>query len=123
MLECIIVGVGGFIGTVCRYLVGLISFKEGCAFPVKTWLINIIGSFLIGMIAALAVKIDSLNPRIVLFLKIGICGGFTTFSSFALETSDLLKEGRMHLAALYVILSMVVGILAVWAGQEIIRRV
>jgi len=122
MVECIVVGAGGFIGAVCRYLIGLIPFHEGCAFPIKTFLINIAGSFLIGIIAALAMKTDWLNPRTVLFLKAGICGGFTTFSSFALETGDLIKGGRAHIAALYAILSVVCGTAAVFAGQGIIRK-
>ena len=88
MLECIAVGVGGFIGSICRYLIGLIPLKEGYVFPVKTFVINLCGSFLIGMIAALAAKHDSLNPKLILFLKAGVCGGFTTFSSFALETGE-----------------------------------
>lgn len=121
MIECMVVGAGGFIGAVCRYLIGLIPLKEGYVFPIKTFIINIIGSFIIGVIAALAVKNNSLNPRIILFLKVGICGGFTTFSSFALETSDLIKSGNMGIALLYVISSIIVGVLAVFAGQEIIR--
>lgn len=122
MIECIVVGAGGFIGAVCRYLIGLIPLKEGCAFPVKTFVINIIGSFIIGVIAALAMKTDSLNPRLVLFLKAGICGGFTTFSSFALETGDLMKDGKLNMAVLYAVLSMAIGVIAVFAGQGIVRK-
>lgn len=94
MMDCIVVGVGGFVGAVCRYLIGMIPLKEGCTFPIKTFLINIAGSFLIGIVAALAMKTESLDSRTVLFLKVGICGGFTTFSSFALETTDLMKDGK-----------------------------
>ena len=121
MLECIAVGVGGFIGSICRYLIGLIPLKEGYVFPVKTFVINLCGSFLIGMIAALAAKHDSLSPKLILFLKAGVCGGFTTFSSFALETGDLLKQGNIVTAVVYAVLSMVIGVLVVFAGQEIIR--
>lgn len=122
MIECIVVGAGGFIGAVCRYLIGMIPLKEGCIFPIKTLMINIAGSFMIGIVAALAMKTDFLNPRTVLFLKVGICGGFTTFSSFALETTDFLKDGKLHLAVIYMILSAALGILAVFAGQGIIRN-
>lgn len=121
MIDCIVVGVGGFIGAVCRYLIGLIPLKEGGAFPIKTFIINVLGSFFIGIIAALALKNDSLNPRIVLFLKVGICGGFTTFSSFALETSDLIKNGNVRIALLYAILSVAAGIITVFAGGEMSR--
>ena len=89
--------------------------------PMKTFLINIAGSFLIGVIAALALKNSALNPRAVLFLKVGICGGFTTFSSFALETGDLIKRGNIHTALLYAVLSSVIGVLAVFAGQAAVR--
>lgn len=121
MIECMIVGTGGFIGAVCRYLIGLIPLREGCVFPVKTFMINILGAFLIGIIAALAAKNHLLDPNVVLFLKVGICGGFTTFSSLALETGDLMKNGNTAMALLYVILSIVMGVIAVFAGQEIIR--
>ena len=122
MIDCIVVGAGGFIGAVCRYLIGMIPLKEGCTYPIKTFMINIAGSFLIGIIAALAIKTDSLDSRTVLFLKVGICGGFTTFSSFALETTDLMKNGKMHLAVIYTVLSVTLGVLAVFAGQGIVGK-
>lgn len=122
MMECIVVGVGGFIGAVCRYLIGLIPIHEGCAFPIKTFLINITGAFFIGVIAGLATKIQPPNQKLILFFKIGICGSFTTFSSLALETEDLIKNGKLNIAAIYLIFSMVLGILAAWIGQEIIRK-
>ena len=122
MMDCIVVGVGGFVGAVCRYLIGMIPLKEGCTFPIKTFMINIAGSFLIGIVAALAMRTESLDSRTVLFLKVGICGGFTTFSSFALETTDLMKNGKMHLAVIYTVLSVTLGVLAVFAGQGIVGK-
>ena len=122
MIECIIVGAGGFVGAVCRYLIGMIPLKEGCAFPIKTLMINIVGSFMIGIVVALASETDFLNPRAVLFLKVGICGGFTTFSFFTLESADLIKSGKMQLAVIYTILSIILGVLAVFAGQGIVRK-
>lgn len=116
-----VVGAGGFIGAVCRYLIGLIPVNENLAFPVKTFAINILGSFVIGLIAGLALKNNALNPRVVLFLKVGICGGFTTFSSFALETGDLIKGGNTLTALLYVILSVAAGVAAVFGGQAVVR--
>ena len=121
MIECIVVGAIGFIGAVCRYLIGLIPVNENLAFPVKTFAINILGSFIIGLIAGLALKNNALNPRVVLFLKVGICGGFTTFSSFALETGDLIKGGNTATALLYVILSVAAGVAAVLGGQAVVR--
>ncbi len=122
MIDCIVVGAGGFIGAVCRYLIGMIPLKEGCTYPIKTFMINIAGSFLIGIVVALAMKTESLDSRTVLFLKVGICGGFTTFSSFALETTDLMKNGKMHLAVIYTVLSVTLGVLAVFAGQGIVGK-
>ena len=80
MIECLAVGAGGFLGAVCRYLIGLIPVKEWMVFPIKTFLINLAGCFAIGIIAALASKHSLLPPRLVLFLQAGVCGGFTTFS-------------------------------------------
>ena len=68
MIECIIVGLGGFVGAVCRYLMGLIPLKEGMDFPVRTLAVNVIGAFAIGLIVALAAKHQSLSPRLILFL-------------------------------------------------------
>ena len=121
MIECIAVGLGGFIGAVCRYLIGLAPVREGMVFPVKTFIINIIGSFVIGIIAAAAARAGIADSRLVLFLKVGICGGFTTFSSFALETGDLIQNGNPGIAFLYVILSIVLGVAAVYAGQWVVR--
>ncbi len=89
------------------------------AFPVKTFAINIIGSFFIGVIAALAMKNSGISLKAVLFLKVGLCGGFTTFSSFALETENLIKGGNPGIALLYCILSVALGVAAVFAGERI----
>ena len=75
MIECLVVGAGGFVGAVLRYLVGLLDMNPESGFPIKTFFINIAGAFLIGVVAALASR-EALNPRTVLFLKVGICGGF-----------------------------------------------
>lgn len=123
MIECIVVGLGGFLGAVSRYLIGLVPIREGMAFPIKTFVINIIGSFAIGLIAAAAARAGAADSRLVLFLKVGICGGFTTFSSFALETGDLIRGGNPGVASLYVILSLAAGVAAVFAGQWLIRQI
>lgn len=127
MINCLLVGAGGALGAVLRYLISLIplstqnKFLNGFfnGFPLKTFFINILGCFLIGIVVALAQK-NSLNPKLVLFLKVGLCGGFTTFSSFALETQDLLAKGSIFLALLYVILSLVMGVLAVFCAEKLI---
>ena len=122
MLNCLIVALGGGIGACLRYLIGLISLKEPFTFPVKTLMINLLGCFVIGLIAAIAAKTTSLSPRTVLFIKTGLCGGFTTFSTFALETETLLKTGHIGLAILYVALSVVVGVGLAFAGELVVGK-
>ena len=122
MLNCLAVALGGALGSVLRYLIGLIPVNERFLFPVKTFAINVIGCFVIGLVTALALKSNNLNPKLVLFLKVGICGGFTTFSTFALESSNLLKDGHVGFAALYMFLSMAVGIGFVLMAELIVRK-
>ncbi len=122
MLNCLVVALGGGIGACLRYLIGLIPLKESFTFPVKTLFINLLGCFVIGLIAAIAAKTTSLSPRTVLFIKTGLCGGFTTFSTFALETETLLKTGHVGLAVLYVALSVVVGVGLAFAGQHVVGK-
>ncbi len=121
MIDCMIVGVGGAVGAVLRYLIGLIPMNKSGVFPVNTFLINLAGSFAIGAIAALALRTDRMDPKLVLFLKTGICGGFTTFSSFALETGDLIGSGNTAAAVIYAVLSMILGVLAVFAGEWTVK--
>lgn len=120
MLNCLLVGLGGFIGSVCRYLIGLIPVSEGTVFPIKTFCINIIGAFAIGCLVFSVQAGRDLDPRLVLMLKVGVCGGFTTFSTFALETFDLMQKGTVIIAVLYCILSAVLGIGAIFAAKALI---
>ena len=119
MINCLIVELGGALGAVMRYLIGLIPFNPDTGFPVKAFIINVVGAFVIGIVAALAAK-NAMNPKLVLFLKVGICGGFTTFSSFALETDQLLMKGQSFTAVIYVLLSIFAGVLAVFLADKII---
>ena len=116
MIECIVVGLGGFLGAVSRYLIGLVPVREGMAFPIKTFVINIIGSFAIGLIAAAAARAGAADSRLVLFLKVGICGGFTTFSTFSNDSLLLLKQGHPGTFIFYALASVILGIIMVWAG-------
>lgn len=118
MLECALVGLGGGAGAILRYLIGLVPLGSQGAFPWKTLLINVAGSFLIGLIAALAAK-GTIAPRWELLLKTGVCGGFTTFSTFALESDQLMSRGSFGAAAFYMAASLAAGILAVVAGQRL----
>jgi len=113
------VGAGGAIGTMLRFwLSGVVAHAYGERFPTGTLVINITGSFVIGIFAALAPPegrwlVGSL-PR--LFFMIGVCGGYTTFSSFSLQTLNLARDGQWGLAALNIFLSVALCLLGVWLG-------
>ena len=119
MVDCLFVGFGGFLGSVCRYLVGLLPIKSENGFPIKTLIINVVGAFVIGVIATIASKNKSLNPHLVLMIKVGVCGGFTTFSTFAYETTDLMKSGSMVVAIGYVCASVILSVLSVFVAQMV----
>ena len=110
MINIVLVGLGGFVGAICRYLLGLIPVNEAFIFPIKTLIINVLGCIAIGAIALFATKHTGYNQELILFLKVGICGGFTTFSTFALETTDLMRSGHGLMALLYVLLSVMAGV-------------
>ena len=116
------VAAGGALGSIMRYLVGIGSTKLfGLAFPWGTLLINIAGSFLIGAFVELfALKWD-LPQEARVFLTVGICGGFTTFSTFSLDAYVLMERGDWGLAAAYIIGSVVLSIGALFAALQLVR--
>ncbi len=119
MIQCIFVGLGGAAGAVLRYLVGLIRISCASEFPWKTLAINVAGSFCIGLAAAAAERYG-LHANLVLFLKAGVCGGFTTFSTFALESLGLLRSGRVLPALAYISASILLSLFAVLGAQRIV---
>ena len=121
MINCLVVGIGGFIGSIFRYLFSKLTIIKG-SFPLNTLLINIIGSLAIGIIAALALKNLDLDEKTVLFLKVGICGGFTTFSTFALDSFELINKGDYLGSFLYILLSIVLSIVCIYLGFYVIKR-
>lgn len=123
MLKNILfVGLGGAVGSVLRYLcaVGLNRYFP-TAFPWATFAVNIIGCFLIGAILAILSREQSACADFRLLLMTGFCGGFTTFSAFAMENLQLLQTGHIGAAIFYMLCSVLLGVLAVWAGMVIIR--
>ena len=122
VLECIVVGFGGFIGSVLRYLIGLVVVETATGFPVKTFCINILGSFILGFVSQRALLDPTLSRHLVLFLQIGLCGGFTTFSTFSHEALKLLSGGQHGVALVYMIVSMIGGVCAVFIGQWLATR-
>lgn len=121
MLDCLAVGLGGFAGSVLRYLAGKLPLQSAEGFPYVTLMINVLGSFAIGLIAAVAAKHADIDHRLVLFLRVGLCGGFTTFSTFSSETFSLLRAGSYGGAAAYVLLSVLLGVLAVFLAHVLVK--
>ena len=121
IFDFIAVGTGGALGAVARYAMGFLNIRHRSGFPLSTLLINVVGALIIGFIAAYAGKNAKLDPRLVLFLKVGLCGGFTTFSSFALETVGLMQTGSSHVGVLYAGLSVILCVVACAVPQLIIR--
>lgn len=116
------VALGGAFGSVARYLVGIGAGKLfGMNFPWGTLIINITGSFLIGVfVEAFALKWNL--PQVArVFLTVGICGGFTTFSTFSLDTAYLMQRGEMAAAMAYIASSVTLSIAALFAGLQLIR--
>lgn len=120
IIKCLIVGIGGFVGSILRYLISLIPVNEKNTFPIKTLVTNVVGAFIIGLIVAIALKRPQMDSKTVLLIKTGFCGGFTTFSTFALESSDLIGKGQWGIAAIYMILSVVLCVLAVMLAEKIL---
>ena len=117
----IIAGLGGFIGTCLRFLTGKLAHViTVSAFPWGTFAVNIIGSFVIGIFFGLAEKTHVISPSMNVFLITGFCGGFTTFSTFSLDTFNLYHTGDLMLAGLNILLNAVICICAVWAGYRIV---
>lgn len=123
MLDVLAVFAGGGLGAVVRHLLTLVPWKTVGAveFPLGTLVTNVLGSFAIGLIVG-AVATRGLPPRAVLFAKTGVCGGFTTFSTFALESQGLIDRGAYGPAAAYMLLSFALGVAACVAGQLLAER-
>jgi fluoride exporter len=111
------VGIGGFLGAIARFWVdGFVHRKMGTRFPYGTFIINISGSFLLGFIVTVLTERTHLNPNWRYLIPIGFIGAYTTFSTFEWETLGAIRDGQLWIAGLNVILSVVVGFIAVWLG-------
>ena len=124
MLNILIIGIGGFAGAVSRYGLALwIGQRWGRSFPLGTFVINVSGCFLIGLIMTLMAERFTVNPQWRLLLVVGFLGAYTTFSTFEYETGALLKDGEWAFAMLNIILSVVVGFIALKLGEAMAKMI
>ena len=116
-MNFLFVALGGAIGATARYAISLIPVKTG--FPLLTLVTNIIGAILIGFIVGIASTKENVSQNAVLFWKTGICGGFTTFSTFSLEAYNLFCDKQYAAGGVYVLLSVCGCILGVLCGKKL----
>lgn len=122
MQHYLAIALGGALGSVLRFAMNeAVSARFGRAFPWGTLSINVLGSFLIGLLAVLLVERLEISPALRLGLMVGVLGGFTTFSSFSLEVVHLTQNGAFLRAVLYVVASVTVCVLAAAAGIHLAR--
>ncbi len=121
MKECLLVGIGGMLGSIARYLSSgyFIHTFPNAKFPWGTFFVNLLGCFIIGLIAGLIEKLSGYNSEIRLICITGFLGGFTTFSAFGIESLHLLKGGDTVIAVMYVSGSVVLGILLAYLGLKL----
>ncbi|MBP6260683.1 MAG: fluoride efflux transporter CrcB [Paludibacter sp.] len=117
MKHLLLVGLGGFIGSVARFLVSKLNLSwHFLSIPMGTLTVNVLGSFIIGILVGISVKSDLISTDLRLFLMVGFCGGFTTFSSFSSENLMLMQNGQVVTVLIYTALSILLGFLAVYLG-------
>lgn len=120
--QLIWVALGGALGSVARFAVQkALALKYTTAFPWGTFAVNIIGCFIIGAMWALSVKSAAFSDNLKLFLMTGLCGGFTTFSAFSIESINLLREGKFSLFLAYTSGSFLLGLAATFAAIKLFR--
>ena len=122
MTNILLVGLGGFIGSVARYKLGgwVLHMTAHEKFPFGTFAVNVAGCLVAGVLAGLVEKHELFSAETRLFLFTGLLGGFTTFSAFGLETMFLLRRGEPWVAAIYAGASVLLGVIAVWLGIKIV---
>ena len=115
--KIIYIGFGGFIGSVARFFVSRLNLNVDLwGIPLGTLTVNVVGSFLIGFLTGISEKSILLNAEWRMFLMVGLCGGFTTFSTFSNENLMLLHNGQFFTVMLYTSISVILGFLAVYLG-------
>lgn len=122
MQKLLLIGLGGFVGTLMRYwLAGVVARRYGATFPLGTLAVNAIGCLLAGFIFYFVFDRFLTGPNAKSVILIGILGGFTTFSSYGLQTFELLRDGELFLALANILLSNVVCLALVWLGYSVAK--
>ncbi len=117
MKQLLVIGLGGFVGSIARFLVQKLNLHwHFLSIPLGTLTVNVLGSLLIGFIMGISAKSELLSPTVRLFLMVGFCGGFTTFSSFSAENLTLMQNGQFATVLLYTGCSILFGFVAVYLG-------
>jgi CrcB protein len=124
MLKLLLIALGGAAGTLARYGTGVALHRFGTrvGFPIGTLTVNLLGCLMIGFLGGAFLQRASVRPELQLMLTVGFLGGYTTFSTFGLETANMLMEGRYARAIAYLVVSNVVGIAMVVAGYALARQ-
>ena len=121
-MNVLLIALGGSIGAVARYgLAGLVQRFTTPYFPFGTFVVNMVGCFVFGILAGGAEHPFALGPQVRAFLLIGVLGGFTTFSSFSFETFQLLRDAEIMRASVNAVGQLVVGLFAMWIGFVVAR--
>ena len=125
MQSILLVGIGGFLGSIARYKLGglVLHMTAQGRFPYGTFAVNVLGCLVVGLLAGAAERCEVFGPDARLFLFTGLLGGFTTFSAFGLETVHLIRRGDLSTAAMYAGGSVLLGIAAVWFGLKLVSMV
>ena len=124
MREVLVVAAGGAIGAVARHLVYVLTNSVlGPGYPYGTLVVNILGSFLMGVLVEGSALAWTISPQLRLFLVVGILGAFTTFSTFSLDVAVLYERGRLGQVAGYVLASVICSVGSLFAGMYVLRRI
>lgn len=121
IVKLTLVGLGGGVGSILRYLISVCFVRYQHTIPWATFIVNIVGCLLIGLLFGLSEKGSIISGEMKLFLMTGFCGGFTTFSAFSIESVQLWQNGNYFMLAVYVVGSVLLGCLSVWLGFQIVK--
>ena len=117
--NILLVFIGGGLGSVCRYLISEITYFKKLIFPYPTFITNLLGCFLIGLVLGWSIKNSNIDSSLIILFAIGFCGGFTTFSSFSYESLTLINNNQLLNLFIYIFSSILIGIFSVFVGLKI----